>query len=188
MGVDLFGGEEDWEKKLVDLAERGVLRAYILYCGEDLGAFGLGYADHGVFHFRATGYDQSLAALSPGTVLMYLVVGNLLDAGGVRRLCFCYGDAPYKRLFSNLHLETARIVLIRRTRKNDLFYYAHKGFWAAARRAKELVARYRPGSPCTPAAAGTACAAAGDRREPRLSAVPSRPPTNCSRALARRWS
>ena len=146
----------DWAQKLGDLAERGIFRGYVLFCGDVPTAFGLGYQDCGTYHFRATGFDAERASWSPGTVLMYLMIEDLLDHGArpVRHMCFCFGDASYKRLFSNVHTESFHVLLLRRTWKNDLVRSTHIGFRKLVKVAKRVLARMRPPeTPATPAAA-----------------------------------
>jgi hypothetical protein len=65
-------------RALEDLAARGLLRSYILSWGEfTLGCiFGLQY--HSVFHMQATTYNKQFARFSPGTVLLYMVVEDLI--------------------------------------------------------------------------------------------------------------
>jgi CelD/BcsL family acetyltransferase involved in cellulose biosynthesis len=136
----------DWHQKLGDLAARGIWRGYVLFCGDVPTAFGLGYQDCGTFHFRATGFDATRASWSPGTVLMYLMIEDLLDHGtrATRHMCFCFGDASYKRLFSNVHTESFHVLLLRRTWKNDLVRSTHIGFRRLVTVAKALLARVRP--------------------------------------------
>jgi CelD/BcsL family acetyltransferase involved in cellulose biosynthesis len=150
IGSTQFCPTVDWTKKLTDLAQKNIWRGYVLYCGDVPCAFGLGYEDCGSFHFRATGFDASRASWSPGTVLMYLIIEDLLDgagrkgARGPRHLCFCFGDAAYKRVFTNVHVESFHVLLLRRTWRNDLVRSTHVGFRKLVRVAKEMLARVRP--------------------------------------------
>lgn len=145
IGVDPFPPDVDWQAKLADQAERGIFRAYVLECGGVPAAFGVGGVAEGVFHYRATGFDASMSALSPGTVLTYLMFGDLLDGPSpVKRMSFGFGDAPYKRLFCNSNFEAARVLLLRKTPANQLLRFSHDGFRTLVARAKELYVRYRP--------------------------------------------
>jgi CelD/BcsL family acetyltransferase involved in cellulose biosynthesis len=145
IGVDPFPADVDWQAKLGDQAERGLFRAYILECGGEPAAFGVGAVAEGIFHYRATGFDASMSALSPGTVLTYLVFGDLLDGPNpVTRMSFGFGDTPYKRLFCNADFEAARVLLLRKTPANQLLRVSHEGFRMLVARAKELYLKYRP--------------------------------------------
>ncbi len=152
IGVDPFPADVDWQKKLSDQAERGLFRAYVLECGGEPAAFGVGAVAEGVFHYRATGFDQSMSALSPGTVLTYLMFGDLLSGPGpVQRMSFGFGDTPYKRLFCNRDFPASRVLLLRKTPANELLWRSHAAFRLlvargkeALARGKELYARWRP--------------------------------------------
>ena len=152
IGVDPFPADVDWQQKLADQAERGLFRGYILECGGEPAAFGVGAVAEGVFQYRATGFDQSMSALSPGTVLTYLMFGDLLSgAQPVQRMSFGFGEAPYKRLFCNRDFEASRVLLLRKTPANELLWRSHAAFRLLVARAKEALARgkelyakYRP--------------------------------------------
>ena len=155
IGVDPFPAEVDWQQKLTDQAERGLFRGYILECGGEPAAFGVGAVAEGVFQYRATGFDQSMSALSPGTVLTYLMFGDLLGGPGpVQRMSFGFGDTPYKRLFCNRDFEASRVLLLRKTPANELLRVSHGAFRTlvargkvALARGKELYQRWRPPAP-----------------------------------------
>ncbi len=145
IGVDPFPREVDWQAKLSDQARRGILRGYILHCGDEPAAFGVGVLVDGVFHYRATGYDASLSSLSPGTVLTYLMFGDLMSGPSpMRRMSFGYGDTPYKRLFCNGDYEATRLLLLRKTAANRALKLGHQAFRAGVERGKELYRRWRP--------------------------------------------
>ena len=155
IGVDPFPAEVDWQAKLTDQARRGILRAFILDCGAEPAAFGVGIQADGIFQFRATGFDASLASLSPGTVLMYLMFGDLLSgADPVRRMSFGFGDTPYKRLFCNRGFDASRVLLMRKTPLNHALRHAHEGLRRLVEQAKQLYVRVRPpeDKPSAPAA------------------------------------
>ncbi|HEX8951104.1 MAG TPA: GNAT family N-acetyltransferase, partial [Polyangia bacterium] len=164
IGVDPFPADVDWQRKLADQAERGLFRAYVLECGGEPAAFGVGAVAEGVFHYRATGFDQSLSALSPGTVLTYLMFSDLLGGPGpVQKMSFGFGDTPYKRLFCNRDFEASRVLLLRKTPANELVRLSHSTFRTlvargkvALARGKELYARWRPPAPAAAAAAAAA--------------------------------
>ena len=61
------------------LAKTGLLRSYLLKCGERLRAFVIGYQFNGVFHYAEIGYDREFSEHSPGTVLLHLLIQDLCD-------------------------------------------------------------------------------------------------------------
>lgn len=116
---------------LEDLADRGILRSYLLWAGDKPCAYVLGYQYLDVYYYNEVGYDQTLAACSPGTGLLYLLIKDLIENSSLRRLSFDFGDAPYKREFSNVHSEDATILLMRKTFSNRLRRAAHGTFTSA---------------------------------------------------------
>ena len=83
------------------LARNGLLRSYLLKAGEVPCAFVVGHEHGGVFHYAELGFDSALASLSPGTVLLFLLIQDLTSVRPVKVLNFGMGDAVYKRRFSN---------------------------------------------------------------------------------------
>src|SRR5262249_45949458 len=114
--------------KLVDLAERNLLRAYILSGDKTPCAFVLGYQYGSVFHYADPRYHQDFKDLSPGIVLLYLMVEDLISHRPARQLNFGASDALYKRLFSNVHYEEAPVLLLRKTSQNAARVFSHAGY------------------------------------------------------------
>jgi hypothetical protein len=84
-------------------AERGVLRAYVLYVAGKPCAFQIGDINGDRFGGNFTGYDEALGKYSPGMYLMVKVVEAFCDdgAGGVRAVDFGPGYAWYKQAICN---------------------------------------------------------------------------------------
>src|SRR5262249_30998621 len=53
------------QERLRFLAQRGILRSYLLRCGAQPCAFVIGYQFQGVYHHAEIGYDQALAKHTP---------------------------------------------------------------------------------------------------------------------------
>ncbi|HVB57956.1 MAG TPA: GNAT family N-acetyltransferase [Candidatus Acidoferrales bacterium] len=82
-------------------AEKGWLRAYILYVANKPCAFWLGTLYKGTFHSDFMGYDPAFAKYSPGTYLVANVIDELCQAKGPDKLVqldFGLGDAQYKQV------------------------------------------------------------------------------------------
>ncbi len=139
-----FDPSEDWEQKLADLAQRELLRSYVLYAGERPVAFVLGYGRGDVFYHVKTGYDRSLSRLAPGIAILWLVLDDLGRAGRRQRVSFMFGDAEYKRLFANVHLRCDELMLVRRTVRNAVACATHAAFRAAVGFARDRVRRLAP--------------------------------------------
>ena len=95
--IDQISESPTWQRDLADLADRGVLRGYLLMCGPTPSRFRLGLQGYGCYHFQMTGYDPAFAQLSPGTVATYLIIEDLFRHDPPNRLSFGYGNQEYKR-------------------------------------------------------------------------------------------
>lgn len=123
-------------RRLEDLARRGLLRSYVLYADQTPCALVLGYQFEGIFHYAEIAYDQSFRRFSPGTVLLYLLIEDLIAHRPPRMVNFGIGDAEYKRGFSNVHREDALVLLFRRRFANLVRCRSHATFRAIVRSAK----------------------------------------------------
>ncbi|HEX9103425.1 MAG TPA: GNAT family N-acetyltransferase [Polyangia bacterium] len=139
-----FERSEDWERKLGDLARRGVLRSYVLYAGERPVAFVLGYQRSDVFYHVKTGYDRSLSRLAPGIALLCLVLEELGETGRPQRVHFMFGDTDYKRDFADQHVPSDELMLLPRTLGNVVRCRVHADFRAAVTFARDRIRRLAP--------------------------------------------
>jgi hypothetical protein len=128
-------------RSMMDLAERGLLRAYLLYSGEEACAFSVAYQHRGIVNAQETGYHQEFAPYSPGKVLLYLIVQDLHADKEVTLLNFGMGDAEYKRWFADTERAESSWLLMRSSVRNRLLAGSHAGFDGAVRFAKRMVRR-----------------------------------------------
>lgn len=119
-------------EKYADLARRGILRCYLLRCGAPC-AFILGYQYQGVYHYVEIGYDRSFNRFSPGTMLFYFLVKDLIENSELQSINFGVGHADYKQSFGTHHLEDASVILFRKTFRNYFIQKSHSLFRAAVR-------------------------------------------------------
>lgn len=139
-----FETTEDWQRKLDDLARRGVLRSYILYAAERPLAFVLGYQRSDVFYHVKTGYDRSLSKLAPGIAILSSILDDLGKAGRPQRVNFMFGDTEYKREFANVHHDCDELMLLPRNLGNVIRCRSHAAFRAAVVFARDRVRRLAP--------------------------------------------
>jgi hypothetical protein len=127
-------------KVLADLAEHDLLRAYMLRCDGRPCAMGIGYQQDGVYHYYETAYSEAFIKLSPGRVLLYLMLQDLLNGRDrPARFSFGSGDMTYKDWFANTSEEDVSVLLLRKTLKNRLLCSVHAGMAALARSARKLL-------------------------------------------------
>jgi GNAT acetyltransferase-like protein len=144
----LLSASPDDSKKcltvLADLADQGLLRAYMLRCEGQPCAMGIGYQRDGVYHYYETAYSEAFAKLSPGRVLLYLMLEDLLKRDDrPARFSFGSGEMTYKDWFANTSTEDVGVLLLPKTLKNRLLCSAHNGMRALRRGARALLSRGR---------------------------------------------
>jgi CelD/BcsL family acetyltransferase involved in cellulose biosynthesis len=131
----------EWRETLVRLAATGNLRCYLLNCGDNPCAFMIGHHFRGVFHNDEMGFKQDLKKMSPGTVLLYLVIKDLIERNPCKYFDFGTGDAWYKRQFASVHLQQARVLLLRKTLVNRLRCCGHATYRMVVSGIKRLLRR-----------------------------------------------
>lgn len=112
--------------KFKDLARKGILRCYLLQAGEPY-AFIVGMRYGNVYHYVEIGYDKSFSNYSPGAVLLYLMVEDLIKSSVVW-VNFGIGHAEYKQQFGTHHTGSASVFIMRRTFRNCFIKNCHSGF------------------------------------------------------------
>lgn len=94
-------------------ASRGEGRGYLLHDRGRAIAFAWCSGAGERLTYDVIGYLEDAAALSPGTVLLHLIVEDLFRLGRFKVFDFGVGDAPYKQLFATRTLEFADAYLLR---------------------------------------------------------------------------
>jgi hypothetical protein len=97
------------------LASQGAMRAYVLEQNGRPLAFEVGILWNGSFVLEETGYDASYVHYSPGTVLLYRVLQDLIARDTPHLVDFGFGDGEYKRLFANEQTASGPVLLMRRS-------------------------------------------------------------------------
>lgn len=96
------------------VASLGALRAYVLeHEGQPI-AFHLAVQWKGCFMVIEIGYDKRYAASSPGLVLLYRILEDLVSRDTPKTLDFGFGDAEYKRVFGTRQTASGPVLLVRR--------------------------------------------------------------------------
>jgi CelD/BcsL family acetyltransferase involved in cellulose biosynthesis len=148
-----FSTSPDLRARLDDLADRGLLRCYLLHLGDAPCAFVIGYQWQSEFHYIRIAYDPKFAKLSPGTALLYLLLEELCAEKRVSLVSLGAGDFGYKAQFGNIHVDVGDVLLLRRTVRNRLLRATHSGFrdavvlvrdWLRARKGAGSAGRAKP--------------------------------------------
>jgi hypothetical protein len=102
LGVGFMDGPETRDQ-LRFKAQKGWLRAYVLYVSERPRAFWIGDMNQGTFGSDYLAYDAELGKYSPGMFLITKVIEDFCDGNreGVTGVDFGPGNAQYKEVLSN---------------------------------------------------------------------------------------
>jgi len=118
-----------YDAKLVEqmraLASSGDARGYLLRDQGRAIAFAWCSGSGTRLTYDVIGYLEDAAALSPGSVLLYLIVEDLFRLGRFQVFDFGVGDAPYKQLFATDVDEFADAYLFRPSWRHRMLVRAH---------------------------------------------------------------
>lgn len=128
---------DDFATGLMERAREDRARGYLLFLHGEPIAYLYCPVDDGVLRYDYLGYLQDHAALSPGTVLQWLVIEDLYKEGGYRMFDFTAGEGAHKALFGKDCQLCADVYLLRPTASN----YALVGAWMAADTTSKLASR-----------------------------------------------
>ncbi len=108
-----FVDDAAMRKRLLFEAEKGWLRAYLLYASGSPCAYWVGTVYGEVFHSDYMGYDPQFAKYSPGMFLIMRVIESFCGChnGGIREINFGHGDAQYKELLGNCEWQESSVYL-----------------------------------------------------------------------------
>lgn len=109
----------DWGPTEIDhwrtVARLGAMRSYALeHQGQPI-AFALAMHWQDTFFYEEIAYDPAYSSLSPGTVLLFRILEDLIEQASVRVLDFGIGDADYKNLFGNHQVSCAPLLVSRQS-------------------------------------------------------------------------
>lgn len=133
--------DEETRKSMMSLADRGLLRCYILFSGDDACAFSTAYQRRGVINCHELGFDQRLSPFSPGKVLIYLMIEDVHSDPDVTLLNFGMGDSEYKRKLSDIETAESSWLIMRRSIRNRFLVKSHALLDGTVELAKKVVRR-----------------------------------------------
>ncbi len=131
--------------RYADLARRGLLRGYLIRHGERPVASVIGYQFGDTYHYADIAYSKSDIHLSPGSVLLFLIIRDLIENTGMRSVNFGMGDADYKRQFGNRHGRDQAVWMMRATARSRVICAAHGSAKRLSQRLKSLRTRAASG-------------------------------------------
>lgn len=126
IGQRLNDSEKSIENK-IDLAKRGIFHSYVLFGGKRPLAFSLGYNYQSVYSGEEIAYHKDFAAYSPGIILIYMMIEDLIRQG-ISRLNMGVGEGSHKHSFANRQIRDAAILVVRKNPANSVLIVFHKSF------------------------------------------------------------
>lgn len=130
---------DDFNHRLTRLAEKKMLRAYLLFFRGKPCAFRLGYQYGDRYVSAETGYDQSFSDISPGKILTLLMIEDLTAYKPPNMVDFGIGYAEWKKDLCNTCSEDASVFLLRKNMRNKLISISHSGFCTTVRFARRYM-------------------------------------------------
>ncbi len=124
LGVGLRSDAESLQE-LIAVAERGDARGYLLRDGERTIAFAWCRRNGDTLVYDTIGYLPECAKLSPGSVLLYLILQDAFGSGCYSMLDFGPGEAQYKAMFGTGRYEFEDVYLLRRTLRHRMLANLH---------------------------------------------------------------
>jgi CelD/BcsL family acetyltransferase involved in cellulose biosynthesis len=129
--------------RMRQLARQDAMRGWILYLDGRPVSYLYAPAQGETLIYAHLGYDPAFAELSPGTVLQYEAMRQLIGEGRFRLFDFTEGEGQHKQLFSTGSVECIDLLLLRRTPANLAAGLTLTAFDGGIEAAKALLKRVR---------------------------------------------
>jgi CelD/BcsL family acetyltransferase involved in cellulose biosynthesis len=123
------------------LAERDLMRGWVLFVAGAPVSYLYAPAENDTLIYAHLGYDPAFAELSPGTVLQFEAMRQLMEEGRFALFDFTEGEGQHKLQFGTGSVECLDLLLLRRGAGNLLAGNLLAGFDAAVAAAKSVVRR-----------------------------------------------
>jgi hypothetical protein len=125
------------------LAGRDAMRGWILFLEGRPIAYLYAPADGPTLIYAHLGYDPDFSDLSPGSVLQFEAMRELMEEGRFRLFDFTEGEGQHKRLFSTGGVECVDLLLLEPTPANLLAGWSLSAFDGGIEAAKALLKRLK---------------------------------------------
>jgi hypothetical protein len=118
-------GNDRFRTELLELAAADRIRGYLLFSnGSPIAYLHLPIRD-GVVEYAYLGYDPTQAAVSPGAVLLFLALEDLIAEKRFRYFDFSYGVGQTKEVFSTAKYLRADVLYLTPSVKHYVTVYSH---------------------------------------------------------------
>jgi hypothetical protein len=124
-------------RRLADVADRGLLRHYILRSAGQFIACISGCQYRDIYNIWDIIYNKRFADFSPGTSILYLAIEDLLRYRPVKTVNFGFGD-PQHSFSTQTVVRHAKIALFRKTLRNRFYRASHSIFRSCVESVKRV--------------------------------------------------
>lgn len=134
-------------EELAAAAARDGIRGYVLYCGGKAVAYYFCREQEGNLLYVHSAYDPLHAKLSPGTVLLWLILESLFAEQRFEYFDFLWGYYPYKEAFARTSLRVACVFSFRGGARNRALVLTHLTLLTLTKWMRAVTARLRMAGP-----------------------------------------
>ncbi|HZQ42092.1 MAG TPA: GNAT family N-acetyltransferase [Acidobacteriaceae bacterium] len=111
----------EFKQKMIALAEKDQVRAYILYMQGNPAAYLYCPVRDSILYYDLLGYDPEYRTLSAGTVLQYLAFEQLFSEKQFRAFDFEEGEGQHKRQFATRRVDCCSLFVFKRSLKARIY-------------------------------------------------------------------
>lgn len=108
-------------------AAAGAVRGYLLFLHDAPVSYVVSFVADGIASYDHVGFDPDCSALSPGTVLQYLVLRSLFAEPAIRVFDFTQGEGAHKAFFATHAVRCARTYFFARRPMLRMLVELHRG-------------------------------------------------------------
>lgn len=130
-----------YRERMMKLAAADQARGYMLFLDGRPVSYLYTPINKGCAVYAYLGYDPTLAAHSPGTVLQLFAMERLFGEGQFRFFDFTEGEGQHKRQFATGHFDCADVILLKPTAANRGLIAAHRSFHRGIERLRDAAER-----------------------------------------------
>jgi len=128
---------------LQSIAERGMLRSYVLNCGGSVVGCIEGHQYRDIFAISDIRFDPEYSRFSPGVVMVHLAIEDLTSHRPARLINFGSGKPNRRHHQSNVILYCGLVILLRNTLANRIHWACHRSFRSSVSWIRKTVPRVR---------------------------------------------
>jgi hypothetical protein len=137
-------GDATQRNRLRSAAERGLLKAYVLTCGDQVIGCVRGSQYLDTFYIDSMPYRLAHSGFSVGATMLLMAIEDLIEHCSAKRINFGFGDPDPTHHRNNTVMQCASVLLLRKTAMNRVARLVHLSFRSAVGSLRNLRERSQP--------------------------------------------